>query len=269
MEHDARTSVRPIEQTDRGFTLLEFIIAFALLALMATAMYSSFRVALNSYRTSQERLEKRARSRVLQDLVRRQVGSLFPLRPTAAFLETEMDVTAMMPEELGMDAPAGLLSQIPLFYGTHESMTFVTVAPLQMLANPGLTVVRYGLAEDEWGRRYLGAMEARFVGLETFQMMVDIPTGKPYALVEGISELRFEYYGFDPENMTYEWYEEWYGDLMRAVPSAVRITTDKTSFVIPINATSLVNPGAARSVRDRRNARARALQALAEDEQQQ
>lgn len=259
---------RRVRRPEEGFTLLEFIIAFVLLALMATAMYSTFRVALNSYRTSQERLETRARSRVLQDLVRRQVGSLFPLRPTAAFLETEMDPMAMMPEDLEFSAQSGLLSQIPLFYGTNESMTFVTIAPLRMLVNPGLTVVRYGLAEDEWGRRYLGAMEARFVGLETFQMMVDIPSGKPYALVEGISQLRFEYYGFDAESMTYQWFEEWFGDMMREVPSAVRITTDKNSFVIPINATSMVNPGGGSTLQDRRNARVRALQALEEDEQQ-
>jgi type II secretory pathway pseudopilin PulG len=257
-EADGRSSAQ------LGFTLLEFLIAFALLALMAAAMFGSFRVAVNSYEKSQTRMDAKARERALEDLIRRQVGSLFPMRATGGFMLTEEDPTELSPE-LQVNSAQALMGQAPLFNGTNQSMTFVTVAPLRLIQNPGLTVVRYGLAEDEWGRPYLGAMETRFSGLGSFQQMVEIPAGKPIPLVEGVEEVAFEYYGYLAELQIYQWFEEWYGDQMMAVPLAVRITAGDRIFVVAINATSF-GRGRAANIR---NARARALQALPQEEDRQ
>ncbi|UCF39497.1 MAG: prepilin-type N-terminal cleavage/methylation domain-containing protein, partial [Acidobacteriota bacterium] len=49
----------------RGFTLLELIVAFTILALLAGMVFSSLRLSLSSYEKSQERLEEEARRRVL------------------------------------------------------------------------------------------------------------------------------------------------------------------------------------------------------------
>ena len=59
-----------------GFTLLELTLAFTILGLMAGLIFSSLRMSLNSYEKSQERLDVAARERVLQDLIKRQIGSL-------------------------------------------------------------------------------------------------------------------------------------------------------------------------------------------------
>jgi len=72
----------------RGFTLLEVIIAFTILGLMSGIIFSSFRMSLNSYEKSQERLDVEARKRVLQDLIKRQIGSLFPVRPPSGSLRS-------------------------------------------------------------------------------------------------------------------------------------------------------------------------------------
>lgn len=221
-------------KSSRGFTLLEFLVAMTILALMAVVMFSSFRLALNSYQSSQERLDRKARQRVLEDLIRRQVGSLFPLAPTGDFVATEQTGGAIVDPNTG--TPAFAVSRSPLFFGTPEAMTFVTVAPLLLLENPGLTVVRYGLAEDEWGARYFGEMETRYSGLDSFQQMVDIPRGKPYPMMPDVESLTFEYYGYEAESQTYQWFDEWKGDQMLSVPAAVRINADDHEFVIAVNA---------------------------------
>ena len=220
-----------------GFTLIEVMVAITILALMSAIMFAGFRLAMTGYVESQKRIDVKARKRVLEDMVRRQIGSLFPLRPTAAFLESESAVGLDRATEGNIDPTALALSQIPLFYGTDESMTFITVAPLRLIANPGLTVVRYGLAEDEYGVRYFGAMESRFDGLPSFQEMVDIPKGKPIPVIEEVQDLHFEYYGYDPDSQTYDWFEEWRGDATQSVPSAIRIYYDDEYLVATVNAT--------------------------------
>ncbi|MDA2938884.1 GspJ family type II secretion system protein [Acidobacteria bacterium AH-259-A15] len=212
-----------------GFSLLELIIAFTILGLMAGVIFSSFRLALNSYEKGQERLETEARKRVLEDQIKRQIGSLYPVRPSGSFLESqEVDAQAQQ--------PAAILSQVPLFYGTPDSVTFVTVAPLMLQENPGLTIVRYGLAQDEWGNHYLGGMETRYMGLDSFTFMVNAPRGKPLALVESVENLEFQYYGYDSQSQSYQWLNSWIGDEMRSVPEAIRIDYDENHLLVSINA---------------------------------
>ena len=212
----------------RGFTLLELVIAFTIFGLMAGLVFSSFRLVLNSYEKSQERLGQEARKRVLQDHIKRQIGSLFPVRPSGAFLGIQ--------EGKGQMQLPSAVSQFPLFDGRPDSVTFVTVAPLVLRENPGLTVVRYGLAEDEWGKYYLGMMETRYVGLESFMGMVEVPLGKPLPLVENVNELRFQYYGYDAENQDYQWFDSWIGEELLAVPDAIRIDYDDSYLIVSSNA---------------------------------
>jgi hypothetical protein len=188
----------------------------------------SLRLAVNSYQKGQERMEKEAQKRVLEDQIKRQVGSLFPLRPAISM--TNLQQTGMDPAE------ALAFAQTPLFYGDTVSMTFITVAPLMLEENPGLTVVRYGLAQDERGIHYLGAMEARYLGIDSFTFMVRTPRGKPFPLIEPVRDLRFEYYGYDPQTQSYAWYQAWDTEQLKSTPSAVKIHADERTIVVPINA---------------------------------
>ena len=185
-------------------------------------------MALNSYGKSQEYLLREAYKRVLQDQMRRQIGSLFPVRPSGTFSRIQKkDIQSQFSEKV---------SQLPLFDGQPESLTFVTLAPLMIRENPGLTIVRYGLAENEQGDYYLGMMETRYIGLESFVRMVEVPEGEPLSLVENVSELRFQYYGVDMESGNYQWFDYWIGGELKTVPEAIRIEYDGNHIIVPSNA---------------------------------
>ncbi len=221
------SAVRP--SASPGFTLLELIIAFTILGLMAGLMFSSFRMGLSSYEKSQERLDVEARKRVLQDQIKRQIGSLFPVQPSASFLELQE-----VNDQGGQQARA--FAQIPLFSGTSDSMTFATVAPLMMHENPGLTLVHYGLAQDEQGNFYMGITEARYLGLDSFMSMVNPPSEPPLPLIENIVDLRFQYYGYDSQSESYQWFDSWVGEEVLAIPQAIKIDYDENHILVPINA---------------------------------
>lgn len=243
---------------DRGFTLLELMVAFTIMALMAGMVFSSLRMAMNSYDKSQVRIEEEAVKRILLDYAKRQIGSLFPATPSFQDIN-QLRSEGMDPFNAPQNLMAGLggqnplvprsLNQIPLFAGEQQSMTFVTVAPLILHENPGLTVVRYGLANDEYGNMYLGLMENRYTGYESFMQMAGNPEGKPLPIVEGIEDVVFEYYGFDPQTQIFEWFETWNGDQMMSVPFAVRISYEGGRIVVPINASAMSGSGRRRNTR--------------------
>lgn len=229
--------------TPAGFTLVEFLISATLLALMGAVFSGSLRVALNSYTKSQEILDEEGRRRVLEDMVRRQLGSLYPLTPVLSVEGTAVGTApGITPpgSSLGVDPLQG---QAPLFYGSPSALTFVTVAPFEMLRKPGLTVVRYGHAEDEWSNRYFGALETRYTGPESFYKMVEVPEGEPIPVVEPVEDLTFEYYGFDQQAGVGEWYREWSARDTLRVPSAVRITADRVQIVVSINTRTVPKGG--------------------------
>ena len=244
-----------------GFTLIEFIVAAALMSLMGVLLFGSLRVAMKSYTISQTRLEEEGRRRVLEDMVRRQLGSLFPFTPAplAPGQVSQLGGSQGLGGQQGLGTqqtlggPQGvgrqqgllggqqpLLAGVPLFYGSAEAMTFVTVAPFDVLGNPGLTVVRYGHAEDELGHLYFGAMESRYTGPLSFEEMVAVPSGKPIPVIKEVEELSFEYYAVEELSGIGEWYEEWSTLDTGTVPSAIRIRADEREIVVAINTQSQV-----------------------------
>jgi prepilin-type N-terminal cleavage/methylation domain-containing protein len=218
------------QRSERGFTLIELIISFTILALLAGIVFASLRMAVDAYDRSQIRIDQEATKRALFDQIKRQIGSLFPVRPRGAF------VMASDPSQQLADPITQMQAgQTPLFDGEPDFVTFVTVAPLVMIQNPGLTVVRYGLAQNEYGDYYLGSMESRYTGQESFDLMITAPHGKPLPLVEKLRTLSFRYYGFDPASASYGWFPAWRSDEMGGIPEAIRIDFDTNYVLVPVN----------------------------------
>lgn len=237
----------------KGFTLLEVVVAISIMGLLSVMVFSSLRLALNSYDRGQKRIESEAISRALSDHMKRQIASLFPLVPTAGMGISEqagnMGINNPLIQMNAEGSQGNRLQQPLLFYGQPESMTFISVVPLVHVNSPGLVIVRYGLARDETGGFYLGAMEMPYTGIESFIMMTESPQGKPLPIIEGIEQVRFSYYGFDPVRQGFFWYQHWNGSEAMAVPSAVRIEHGDTTTFVQINSEYSPNVGVGRSIR--------------------
>ena len=241
------------ESLNRGFTLLEIIVAISIMGLLSVLVFSSLNMALNSYDRGQERIQAEAISRALENHMKRQIASLYPLVPTGGLSLSEQGnntgINSPLIQLSTPDGSANRLQQPLLFYGQPESMTFISVVPLVHVNSPGLVIVRYGLARDEFGNHYLGAMELPFTGLESFLMMTESPQGKPLPIIKDIERIEFSYYGFDPVRQGFYWFQQWNGSEAMAVPSAVRIEHGDSVTFVQINAEYSPNTGVGRSIR--------------------
>jgi len=242
------------ENRRNGFTLLEIVVAISIMGLMAVLVFSSLRMALNSYDRGQERIESEAISRALSDHMKRQIASLYPLVPDGGLGLTREGTNAGISGPMlqaGNPGNSGNRPQTPLlFYGQPESMTFISVVPLVHINSPGLVIVRYGLARNENGEYYLGAMEMPYTGLESFIMMTENPQGKPLPVIEGVEDVQFSYYGLDQMAQRYQWFQQWNGGEAMAVPSAVRIQHGDSVTFVEIKAEYSPNRGVGRSIRN-------------------
>ncbi|HRV08399.1 MAG TPA: prepilin-type N-terminal cleavage/methylation domain-containing protein [Acidobacteriota bacterium] len=212
-----------------GFTLLEVIVSFTIMALLSGVVFVGLRFALNAYDHAQERMEEAAVRRVLFARLKHQVASLYPATPRGAFVG-EMEPGAEVQDPVRQ----ALGAYRPLFFGTDDFVVFVSLVPLLGPDRPGVTVVRYGLAQNEQGGYYLGVMEVPYTGMASFERMVEAPYGVPYSLVEDVRNLEFEYYGFDPASSSYAWFTGWSGLDVGAAPEALQIRFDDHYVLLTI-----------------------------------
>jgi general secretion pathway protein J len=63
----------------RGFTLLEVVVALALLSLLVSVVYGGFATAVKAYEAAEQRGDASARLRSVSEFLRRSLGGAFPL----------------------------------------------------------------------------------------------------------------------------------------------------------------------------------------------
>lgn len=149
----------------RGFTLLELLVAITLMALILVALYGGLRLAMNSWDSGEERADTTNRLRLAQEFIRRQLTLSIP-----AYYFDEQRQRAVA------------------FSGDAEQITFV--APmLAQFGQGGLYRVRIysndGRLLIQW-RPYLPSEP------EAGELRESV-------LLEGVSALEWAYFGADPE----------------------------------------------------------------------
>ena len=198
-----------------GFTLIELVIALALIGLIALLLFSGLRLGTRAWEGVETTAEQTAESRSVRNFL---TQALAQVRPTQVALEGK---------------------KITVFAGDAENLEFV--APLsEHVGTPGLYILRLTLAED--GRLML---THRLLHPEVLAGTDSIPEWTPFdgdeetpvtapldedlavgayggtLLLEGVEELGIDYFGIPAGQREPEWGPEWLGEPY--MPLAVRI----------------------------------------------
>jgi len=180
---------------NKGFTLIELVIALSLSAVIFVILLSAMRLAYKSQDKGAERIEIDQKIRVMGDRI------TWLLRGAHPFFVKKTDDR----------------EQKLYFEGESDSVGFVTAS-----------IDSYGKGpEDLAGLKWVSV----FIDREGLKMrekvffledVFDDDGGKVYLLDPGVKKLEFEYYDIPEDETQGDWVSEWDSDEKENIPSAVK-----------------------------------------------
>jgi len=200
-----------------GFTLIELVIALALIGLISLLLFSGLRLGNRAWEGVETVSERTAAPRISRNFL---VRSLSQVRPAQVTFDSQQRL---------------------VFAGDAERLEFV--APLsEHVGTPGLYILRLSLVQDMEGRLVLTRW---LLHPEVLEGSGEIPEWEPLGeqtpppagealdedlaagafgtsvLLDGVSELEFAYFGIAEGEQEPAWYPQWF-DQPR-LPQAVRM----------------------------------------------
>lgn len=194
---------------DRGFTLLEVLIALSIVGMLLVIAFGGMRVALSAWRQGDDRADVHQHIRGVAVIVARGLGAAYPYLATRG----------LSPE------------RVVLFKGGERRLEFVTQAPPFPLAAPiAFTAVVIALEEGE---------EPGLVIRERALPNRDPFTDAPVVFRDpSVTTLTLSYM-----DETGGWKEEWDGEAEQTIPRAVKVSVGTAagtrSYTLPALTVSL------------------------------
>jgi general secretion pathway protein J len=178
----------------RGFTLIEVLVALAIVGVLLTIAFGGLRVAMAAWRQGEDRAEVHQHVRALAFTLARALGAAYPYRAAKG------------------EAPEIVI----LFTGAEQRLEFVTQAPPLPLQTPiAFTAVVIALNEDNEP------------GLVVRQR--PLPNRDPFTKGEvvlrdpSVTSLSLKYQGEDGD-----WVDAWDGQDAKIVPRGIQLTLGTT-----------------------------------------
>lgn len=190
---------------EKGFTLIETVIAMTLVAMMAVGLWSAFRISLASWKRGTESIDANQRHRSVVDLVKKQMASIYAV---------------IAP----IDLQAGG-TVYPVFAGTESGVQFISLNSLRFYEHPGLTMVSYEVEQGRTGAYSLVEREAQYIGLEPGrESFFDRDTTQPFIVFQNLTGFTFEYFDPGDTDRPARWVTEWDSKEMTELPAAISLT---------------------------------------------
>lgn len=179
-------------RAERGFTLIELVLALSIVAVMLTILFGGLRVGLRAWQRGEERAETLQHARSMTQLLEQALGGTYAFQG-----------------KIDQDSQ----SQI-LFQGKAERVSFVTVsAPMPFGVPIAFTAVT--LSMEAGAAPGLAIREKALPNFNPFEELT------PSLVDPSIAAIRFRYLR-DAESGT--WEETWDAAEARALPRAVEVT---------------------------------------------
>lgn len=166
----------------RGFTLIEVLVATALLAAGLALGFATLRAATATVERGEEMARQNERIRAVDGFLRRRLASAHPV----AFHVDDNTGEALR------------------FVGGPDRMRFVSDVP-PYLGHGGPALHDIAATRDRDGLR-LEVSFATVLGGQTFQ---DDPPRPPEPLADDLASVRFSYRGLDPQGALTGWLDRW------------------------------------------------------------
>lgn len=190
------------DSKSRGFTLLEVTVTMTILGFLLLVVYGVFSMGRSAWERGDLIREKYQKSRILSQMISRQIKSAVPFKAKTEKAEGDYLV----------------------FEGTAESLKFVSALSLRSARPEGLIFAIYEYREGgEEGGKFV-VYEQRALTRKVMEEKPKEETG--FSLLEEIASVRFEYYREEDPNQNREagWVEEWNAKEENQLPRALRIT---------------------------------------------
>jgi general secretion pathway protein J len=194
--------------SNRGFTLIEIMIAVVLLGILSAALYGSYFTVLSARERASEGMEARRELGSTLDLIRREFAS-------ARFDRNDKRLRFVVEDRDNFGKPASSLE-----------LTTLVPSPGQGRKESGISAVRYRLEEKD--KRFILTRREQDIFFESAD-------AKGYPQMERISDFLVECYDGS------KWVRSWDTALNGALPKMVRVTVHVDEAGQPVEFSILAN----------------------------
>ena len=188
-----------------GFTLIEMVVAMALLGTMMLLLYSGLTIGLRGWDAADVSGRRTADRRIAENFLRREIAETFPMR--------------------FKDAMVLKLA----FEGKEDSLRFASARPAGISA-AGLSLVGLSIENDD-AKRTRSLVMRRAMPDDEAKDFAPLDRGERTVLFEGLEGVQFEYFGAESDFTDPEWTQEW--EHAGRIPQLIRVRmrgADGTEF---------------------------------------
>jgi general secretion pathway protein J len=178
----------------RGFTLIELVVALALLGGMMLLLYSGLAFGLRSWDAADNNGRRTADRRIAFNFLRREIGETFPMR-----FKDSMAVKFA-------------------FEGKENSLRFVSSRPAGISAS-GLSLV--GVELENGAERTRNLVMRRAMPDDEAKTFAPLDKGERTVLFEGVDSVTFQYFGSENDFTEPTWVDAW--DYPARIPQMIRV----------------------------------------------
>jgi general secretion pathway protein J len=199
------------DQSSRGFTLLELVIALTIVAMIVVIIFGALRIGIRAWEKGEKDVDNRQRQRIVLDLIKRQLAST------------------------SLSAVWGRDQQLASLTGDSKSIAFVSHIPITPGNRFGPVYIRYAVKQEKGGNKERLTFYERNVALPDKKSDVVNPDESDFSeLIPGMQSMVFEYLKDRPGEEASMWQKSWDPAVDKGTPRAVRITLKESDEKAPI-----------------------------------